>query len=114
MMAPSGSPKSNTQAERLVRIETQLTVLCERQDELLKTVKEISVKVNARDIFCAAQGVNYTNHTQKLDDHEARLDAIEKLMPALKAALWVGTILGGSVIVFIWTIIIGQVQVVFP
>lgn len=60
----------------------------------------------------------------RLDDHEERLKGLEvsirKLVEVIQPLVttnsilkWVGGILGGSVFILIWMIILGQVQLVF-
>jgi len=61
---------------------------------------------------------------KRLDDHEVRLkgleDSIKKFVEVIQPLVttnnilkWVGGILGGSIFILIWMIILGQVQLVF-
>lgn len=72
------------------------------EDELKERVRQI-------EITCAAR----KSTMETVDDHEGRIREIEKLTPALRAAMWALTALAGSAIVFLWSMITGQVQVVF-
>ena len=110
----AGDAQRNTQTERLMRMETQLGYLVESHNKLLTQLQDIGKKVESRDLVCAAQGPVYTNLVEKVKDHEVRLDSVEKLMPAVRALIWIGGLFGISVIGLIWAIIIGQVQVIFP
>lgn len=74
--------------------------------------------------------VEITN--RRLDDQSAKIDAeaqrvkvladqllqleksIQPLIVSNKILVWVGTLLGGSVILLIWMILTGQASVVFP
>ena len=49
---------------------------------------------------------------KKIDDHDSRLKEVEKLMPVLKLFAWVASILGGSVVILIWSLITGQAQII--
>ena len=42
-----------------------------------------------------------------------RMAAVERLIPALRAMMWIGAALGGSVMALIWALITGQAQVIF-
>ena len=76
---------------------------------------ETTVETRLRGIetTCAAQIANYQAVRDQLEDHEDRMREIEKLVPALRAVMWVGAALGLSVIGLIWAMITGQVSVVF-
>lgn len=45
---------------------------------------------------------------------DARVSEIERLMPVLRVVLWIGTVIGLSIIALLWSMITGQVQMVFP
>ncbi len=70
-------------------------------------------RVRAIETVCAAQRANYRTQSDTLEDHEGRMRDIEKLLPALRAVMWAGSVLAGSVIVFIWSLITGHVEVMF-
>jgi len=42
-----------------------------------------------------------------------RMAAVERLLPALRAVMWIGAALGVSVMALIWSLITGQAQVIF-
>ena len=42
-----------------------------------------------------------------------RMAAVERLIPALRAVMWIGAALGVSVMALIWALITGQAQVIF-
>lgn len=48
----------------------------------------------------------------QLKDHEKRLDAIEKYLPAMRIMIWVGGIVSLSVIALIWAILTHAVAIV--
>ncbi len=46
-------------------------------------------------------------------DNNTRLDALEKLVPYIKGMIWVMTGFATSVIILIWSILIGKVELIF-
>lgn len=113
-----------TSGERLARIETTLEGIRKDQDELrawLASVlaemrmatSAVQVQANTRDLFCAASSADFKTTVEKVKDHEQRIDAVEKLMPALRVVVWIGAALGASVLALIWSLITGQVQIAF-
>ena len=77
---------------------------------LVHQVEQVEQRVRDIEITCALR----SQLGEIVADHETRLRTVEKLLPALRAVLWVGAGLGMSVIGFILALIIGQVQVIFP
>lgn len=55
------------------------------------------------------RGAHWKEH-EKLDE---RLMEMEKLVPAIRAIMWVGAALGVSIVGLIWALITGQVQLIF-
>ena len=50
------------------------------------------------------------------EEHEKlcdRISEMEKLVPAIRAIMWVGAALGLSIIGLIWSLVTGQVQLIF-
>jgi hypothetical protein len=74
----------------------------------------IEKRVRSIETTCAAQLASYRAMDESIDDHEARLRAIEELAPLLKVNQFVLMGLGGSVIALIWALLTGQVQLIFP
>lgn len=116
--------EQNRTIDRLARIENTLENMQRDQAELRSWLTAVLAEMrtatsavqgqaNQRDTFCAARGAEYTHVTKAVDDHEGRLDAIEKLMPALRVVMWIGTALGLSVLALIWSLITGQVSLLF-
>ena len=73
----------------------------------------VEMRIRSIETRCAAQIANYKMMHEQMEDHEIRMRDIEKLVPALRAVMWVGAALGVSVIGLIWAMITGQVSVVF-
>jgi uncharacterized protein YpuA (DUF1002 family) len=118
-------PVEKTTVERLARIEVQLEGIKKDQAEMRAWLTAVLAEMrtatglvqsqsNSRDNFCAARSSDYTHLDGQVKDHEERLDAIEKLMPALKVVTWIGAALGVSIMALIWSMITGQVTVMFP
>jgi len=121
---PVAGAFDTTTAERLARIETSIEgvrgdilELRNRLNNLMAEIRSstntVQGQVNTRDNYCAARSVDYDHMARLVNDHELRLDAIEKLMPAMRAVLWIGSALGVSVLALIWSLITGQAQVIF-
>ena len=115
----------NRTIDRLARIETTLGNIQKDQEglrawladilaEMRAATSAVQGQANVRDVFCAARNSGFEVMVDRVQDHEERLDNVEKLMPALRVVIWIGAALGGSVLVLIWSMITGQVQVVFP
>ncbi len=87
----------------VAKIEVTLTnTLAEQARDIRELQKDNLIR-------CAAQD---TMRTQ-VDDHEIRLDALERLAPAIKVVIWIGGVLGISVIGLIWALITGSSQILF-
>ena len=70
-------------------------------------------KLDALELTVATNGVRNDGHREDIDDLDNRVDEIEKLMPTVRIVMWVGALLGASVVAFIWSMITGQAQIVF-
>jgi len=115
---------STSTAERLARIETilegQAQALIELRTSLTKIIdgltnsdKTLDDRLKERENFCAARVV-YTNTIgQDMTQIKNRLDTLEKLAPAMRVVIWMGGLLGASVLALIWALITGQAQIVF-
>lgn len=73
----------------------------------------VEQRVRSIETVCAAQLAKFVTFQTEISDHENRLREIEKLAPALRAVMWVGAVLGVSIIGFIWALITGQVSITF-
>ena len=73
----------------------------------------VEKRIRGIETTCAAQLTKFATLKKDLDDHENRLREIEKLAPALRAVMWVGAVLGVSVVGLIWAMITGQVSIHF-
>ena len=69
--------------------------------------------IDALKLKVATNGVRSDGHRTVIDDLDSRVDEIEKLMPTVRIVMWVGAILGASVVALIWSVITGQAQIVF-
>ena len=49
----------------------------------------------------------------RVEDHEDRIRALEKLAPAMKAVIWLAAVLGASVFALTWALITGQASILF-
>lgn len=77
------------------------------------TVEELSARLRAVETQQAIMATRSSDCGQSITDHEHRLRSVEQLMPALRAVLWVGTMLGISIVGLVWAMIVGQVQITF-
>jgi len=69
-----------------------------------------------RDELKAHIGRYNTWRNENKDEHkelEKRMGEIEKLVPAIRAVMWVGAALGLSIVGLIWSLVTGQVQLIF-
>lgn len=69
--------------------------------------------IDALKLKVATNGVRSDGHRTVIDDLDNRVDEVEKLMPAVRVVMWVGALLGASVVVLIWSMITGAAHVVF-
>ena len=49
---------------------------------------------------CAARLAEYNGLIESAEDHEKRMRDIEKLLPALRAVMWAGSVLAASMILY--------------
>lgn len=52
--------------------------------------------------------------TGRVDKLETRVTEIEKLVPVIRAVMWILGLLGASVVALIWSLITGQAQILVP
>lgn len=78
---------------------------CVVVDNLVEATKLLNASVEANAKAKASQ--------EDVQALEKRIEAIEKLMPAVKVVMWVGALLGASIIALIWSLITGRAQIVF-
>ena len=71
-------------------------------------------RVRSIETVSAAQRISSKAMHESVEDHEARLRRIEELTPLLKINQFILMGLSASVIALIWTLLTGQVQLVFP
>ena len=74
---------------------------------------DVEKRIRILENACAAHNVEFRALLMSSEDHEDRMREIEKLLPALRAVMWVGSALGLSVIGLIWAMITGQVTLIF-
>ena len=74
---------------------------------------DIERRVRVIEVSCGTRGAEFDTMTETVKDHERRLREVEKLMPALRGALWALTALAGSGVALIWALITGQAAIVF-
>jgi len=111
-------------AERLARIETGFESLshdlAELRGWLTQIVNELKSQNEKGDKKLTELLVDYATRCAQLESArlkvkalEQRMTAIERLMPAIRAMMWVAAALGASVIALIWALITGQARVLF-
>ena len=109
--------------------ETQVEIILERvkyiQESMKGLIESVKCLTDAQQHFLQEYIKAHTIIEQKttaahdrLDDHEDRLDTLEKaiqpLILANKLLIWIGGILGVSIITLIWMLITQQVQIIWP
>jgi chromosome segregation ATPase len=110
-------------AERLVAVEAEVKNLCQRFDsfegrmdkfieELRTDLKEVIRLYNNQQPLCAARGIITTQLTDQAKDLETRMKRLEELYPAIKTIIWIGAVIGVSIIALIWALITGQAQLI--
>ena len=107
---------------------TAYDVLLERIETVRDDAREIKSSVKCLDQNYRAFREEYTRgHVQvessieraheRIDENEEAIGnlrkAVEPLVPTYKVLLWIGGALGTSVLVLIWMLITGQVQLLF-
>jgi predicted transcriptional regulator len=111
-------------AERLVRIESSqaqladsFTQLRAELTRLLSEMREQTTQATSMATLmrleCVRRGEQSIQMSKLLAQHDDRIEAVEKMAPALRILSWVGTALAGSIIALIWAIITGRADVVF-
>jgi len=111
-------------AERLVRIETSQAQLIDSISQLRAELARLLAEICASNtqamnatvtmrLECVRRGEQSIQMGRLLAQHDDRIEAVEKMAPALRILSWVGTALAGSIIALIWAIITGRADVVF-
>lgn len=91
-------------------------VVLQKLGTLEASIKRVEDKLDTMD--CRVQTIERDEVKTKavidiVDDHEDRIRLLEKLAPAMKAVIWVATVLGVSVIALVWAMITGQASILF-
>lgn len=118
------APQASNQAVLIERIETlrvdiselkQLMMThIEAQEQDQRQYLREHAKVEASTVAAHRRLDDLEKLTAGLvNDTKALKDAIQPLIFANKILTWVGVLLGGSVVALIWSIITGQVTLVF-
>lgn len=94
-------PTQRTDREILLQIYDDVREIKTKMDEVSRTLwgHEDSMGLVGR--------VAVTE--DKVDDHRERIKKLEELAPAMKVVIWIGGVLGVSVIGLIFAILTGQV-----
>jgi len=107
----------------------QLAVVVERVEQIYSIVSKVENKTEANGRAVDALVTRYeVEHSRVVDKAQAahtRIDelkctvedlkkAIAPLIPAYKAIMWLGGVIGVTLVAFIWSLITGQVVVVVP
>jgi len=69
--------------------------------------------LSQQSTLCSVRGKDLEALRTKADDHEERLEELEKLAPAIRAVIWVAGVLGVSVVGLIWALITGTAVITF-
>ena len=80
----------------------------------MKAETNLEKRIRSVETVQAAQRDSCKTINESVDDHEARLRAIEELAPLLKINQFILMVLGASVIALIWALITGQAALIFP
>ncbi len=88
--------------------------------EICEALAQIRADLKAQEREFAALRDEHIRRCAQADVHDeqirklrADMQAVEKLMPAVRGVLWVGGILGGLIAALIWGLITGQVSLNF-
>lgn len=126
-------------AERLATLTAAIAnverMLVEMRDSVMRTQSEANVRLDAQEARLTALRLEFAQHCGESDvdearrqtqaerdrhvvgqiaGHEVRIVALEKLAPAMKLVIWIGGIVGASVVALIWALITGQAVLAFP
>jgi seryl-tRNA synthetase len=112
-----------TPPERLVAVEAELKSLCQRFDGFEERMEKLSEELRAdmkeyirlfsnQMPLCAARGVITEQLQNQAKDLETRMKRLEELYPAIKTIIWIGAVIGVSIIALIWSLITGQAQLI--
>jgi len=87
--------------------------LTQTLDELKDQAAARQKQINDFLIDYAGRRVQIETMRIEMDGLKDRVKEIEKLAPAVRVMMWVGALLGASIIALIWALITGRAQVVF-
>lgn len=124
-MAEEDTQQAVRSENRMVRIEASLEQQGHDIAELRAYLTQVLAKLERRDenqekqiqervLFCAARSPLLDQTVGELAALRMRVKELEKLAPAMRAVIWIGGVLGVSVLALIWAIITGQAQIIFP
>ena len=107
----------DTVLSRLAVMESRFGEFEDRMEKLLEEIKtEVRTSTglyNGQQLTCVARGVQLTQTAKTVEELEKRMKRLEELYPAIRIIMWVGAIIGTSIIVLIWSLITGQASIVF-
>jgi hypothetical protein len=95
---------------------TSNAVILQKLIDLETSIKRVEDKVDQIDNRVQAIERNDARSESvvlKVEDHEDRLRALEKLAPTMRVVVWIAGVLGVSVIGLIWALITGQAVLAF-
>lgn len=122
---PAPSPASAQLGILTERIEAQSATLCEVRADI-KAIGEAVTNLATEYRVEHARVVDRTHAAhQRIDGVERRLDAltsatdemrktIQPLIATSKVIMWLGGVVGVTLVAFLWSIMTGQVTVLFP
>jgi len=97
---------------RITRLETQtedlIGSLSDVRELLTAIVGSLDIEKFRSQIVDITESFAETEELAKL---EKRVVAVETIVPAVKIMIWVGSILGASVVALIWALIIGRASI---
>ena len=94
------------------RIESLTASVQRIENSVTQTLREQGGELRTLQSEHAQRCVLSDNLRRAVDSHEQRLDDLEKLAPAMKVVIWLGAVLGVSILGLIWALITGVAQVV--
>lgn len=90
----------------------------EQVGDLKKSVDELTLAVNTMNARVLSNTMRLDNLQPKVDQMDKDLESLEKsaapIFVAHKILVWVAAAIGITIIAFLWSILVHQVEVFFP
>ncbi len=96
--------------ERIAMLETGSAV----QEQMLKVVCKLLESLSEKMDEMILSTLKAKGLEEKVTGMDRRLEAVEAVIPAIKALKWLLGLFGATLLLIIWAIVTGQVKLVVP